>query len=980
MSRPRRQGILGAAVGLVCVLVTFGTARAGTTGQLQGTIRDAKTGEPIGLASVAIPELKRGAVTDSQGNYLLMNVPAGKYAVRVSLLGYIPQGHEGVDVIPDFTTKIDFALESTVLKDVAEVVVKAERPLIQRDVTGTTRFLSGSDIRNQPLRGYQDAVAQQAGVVNFKTNFVAAGTRLTESKNSNTLIVRGGRPDEVAYYVDGFSQQDPLTGISTTALSNDAIDEVVFLAGGFNAEYGRVNSGIVNVVTREGGSKYTGSVEGLTDNLLLGGVGRTKRRDNNIYSLSIGGPVAPSLKQVNFYLSGERKFLRDRHPSFITDKVADPSEPGLFSDGILPNNSSDAWSGVGKLSWRPTPLQTLRIGGTYNRDDWREYINSFRFDYKHAPRYRDKNYSVYGTWNHSLSTRTFYEVRANYFLTDRMRGDGLYFDNLKAYSRPNGNPLFDPNEALFFYGDDGPAGASVYDNFLHRRASYYALAGSYTSQLSPGFQIKFGGDYQRHALRYYEHFFPTKLYVRADSLGDIVNVNHYGFDALGNEISEGDASFTDTNGNGKRDAGEPFVDSNGNGVYDDPIDTPRHPKTASAYVQSKLERLGLVLNSGLRFDYLAPSTDALRDELVPLDPYHTNNTELTTADLVPSKHYARLSPRFGVGFPVSDRTLLHVNYGRFIQQPQLQDLYVSYGFLEHKVQSGGYFVQFGNPNLKPEKTTHYEVGIAHTPTPHSRIQATAYYKGVKDLVEIVNNPSVPNNFSTFRNRAFATIKGLDVDYTLRRTAHFSMNGSYSLSWAYGTGSIPESQRNIAWTASQPPTIATPLDFDQRHHVSLNFDYRYGAGEGPTFWGRRVLENGGFNFLVNAGSGIPYTPTKVYNEVSLANAAVQPTGPINSEHGPWSLTVDLKAGKTIPLGGMSLDLSLWVLNLLNRDNTLNVYTSSGSNQTTNYLSTPEGEALVAQRGADFARLYGLAESNPNLHDTPRLVRFGAKLSF
>src|SRR5438093_8889437 len=140
-----------------------------------------------------------------------------------------------------------------------EVHVQAERPLLQKDATGTTRFLSSDDIQKLPTRGYRDAAAQQTGVVNFQKNID------NESQNAPTLIVRGGRPNETAYFVDGFSQQDPLTGTTSTSISNSAIQEIVVLTGGFSAEYGRIMSGALNVVTREGSDKYFGSVETVSD-------------------------------------------------------------------------------------------------------------------------------------------------------------------------------------------------------------------------------------------------------------------------------------------------------------------------------------------------------------------------------------------------------------------------------------------------------------------------------------------------------------------------------------------------------------------------------------------------------------------------------------------------------------------------------------------------------------------------------------------
>jgi len=936
--------VLGAAIIMAGAIFVFGTALAGTTGQLSGVVHDAKTGEPVSLASVAIPDLKRGAVTDAQGNYVLVNIPAGKYSVRVSLLGFVPQLRQNVEIVPDFNTRLDFNVESTVLTNVPEVVILGERPLIQKDATGSAKFLSGDDIKYQPLRGYQDAVAQQSGVVNFKLNID------NEAQNNNTLIIRGGRPNEVAYYVDGFSQQDPLTGVSTTAINNAAIEEIVVQTGGFNAEYGRVNSGAINIVTKEGGEKYFGSGEGVYGDIMK------KSRGYKNFSGSLGGPLFPSMKQITFYAAGERKDAEDRRPSIITKDVADPSQPGLFENGVLPSNSSKTWSGVGKLSWKPDPLMTLKLGGTFNQDQWRQYQNPYRFDLDHAPRFRDKNYSAYGTWNHSLNTRSYYEVKANYFLTDRIRGDGVFFDDLKKYAFPVGeaDPSFDPTEAIFWFGNDNTKGPHVWDDFLHRNSSYYGASADYSNQVSKTLQIKVGGDYQRHTLRYYDHYFPTQLYE--DSSGvllpkNALDVDRYGYDAFGN----------------KSDGG---------------LDGPKHPKVASLYAQGKYEQLGLVVNAGLRFDYLTPSTQSLRSETNPLqsDTGDSTNsaTRLDSQDLQASKVYRRLSPRLGVGFPVSDRTLLHVNYGKFFQQPNLQDLYVSYAFLEHKVKTGGYFVGFGNPNLKPERTTAYEIGIAHTPTERSRIEAAAYYKDVKDLVEITNIPSSPNAFSSYQNRDFATIKGFDLAYTLRRVGHATMTASYSLSWAMGTGSVSQTQRNIAWTADQVPKIATPLAFDQRHKFSWNLDYRFAKGEGPAWHGNRLLENAGINVLLNAGSGFPYTPTRIYNEVTLASVAAQPIGPINSRYGPWTIQLDLKANKGLNLGGQNLNVYVLVLNVFNRDNVRTVYAGTGSATTTNFLNTPDGQSTYST--PDAQRRYTLAELSPTLHDTGRLVRFGAKVSF
>jgi hypothetical protein len=89
-------------------------------------------------------------------------------------------------------------------------------------------------------------------------------------------------------------------------------------------------------------------------------------------------------------------------------------------------------------------------------------------------------------------------------------------------------------------------------------------------------------------------------------------------------------------------------------------------------------------------------------------------------------------------------------------------------------------------------------------------------------------------------------------------------------------------------------------------------------------------------------------------------------------------MDLRANKGFTMAGQNLDVYVLVLNVFNRDNIRTVYTGSGSAETTNFLNTPEGQATY--NTADSQRLYGLAERSPTLHDSGRLVRFGAKVSF
>ncbi|MGH7725049.1 MAG: TonB-dependent receptor [Candidatus Eiseniibacteriota bacterium] len=924
------------ALGVAWALIIVPTAvLAATTGKISGVVRERGKG-PLPGVTVIVEGTRFGAIADDQGRYTIINVPAGSYTLRGRIVGYADYLVNDVVVHPDFTTDINLELAPDAIQQ-TPVIVEAGRPLIQKDATGTTRFLSSEDIQNLPTRGYRDAAALQTGIVNFQRNIDR------ENQNTPTLIVRGGRPNEVAYYVDGFSQQDPLTGNSTTNISNNAIEEVVVLTGGFNAEYGKVSSGVINVITREGGPKFFGSVEAVSDVISGGWVG-TNRYDYNIYDASFGGPVIPNSDKLTFYVSGERRWQGDRSPRNLSPNLQSFMESEGAAEGMQINNGLSGWTGQAKFAWKATDAMNVKFGGLGSTDDWREFTQAYLNNIEHMPRYLDKNYSAFGQLNHTLNARSFYGVYLNYFQTERERGDGVHFDNLEGYSQPDGNPTFPTGQPYFF------TAGHVWDDYLKRKSSYWGLKGDYTNQVNRYHQLRGGAEFQRHTLRYYNAYFPVDIEYDSDgnAIGQTRDIDRYGYDVDGKTHVDGDD-----------------------------IDGAKHPKTAALFAQDKYEREGVIVNAGLRLDYIDVATPALASEEYPLGT--PPDDDLQADDLQDPETYLRLSPRLGVAFPVTDRTLLRVNYGQFFQQVNLQDLYVSYRFLEHKIRTGGYFVGFGNPNLKPERTTAYEVGVAHQLGERMRLDVTAYYKDVKDLVEITTIRSNPNAFASYRNRDFATIKGVDIGWVMRPVNHISAQLNYSLSYAQGTGSVSDTQRNPAWTASNVPKQTAPLDFDQRHKLTAGMDYRLGSTEGPNW-----LHNFGANVLFSVASGTPYTPAQIFDEVTLANVAVNPSGPINSRYGPWTSTLDLKVSKGFLLSNRAtLNVFVWGLNVLDADNALTVYQGTGSPTSTNFLSTESGQAYINGHpdGPDAAvSEYNLAQQQSVFYSNPRLVRFGVSLGF
>lgn len=1000
-------------------LMISNSAFAGITGKIAGRVTDKKTKEALPGVSVMIVGTTRGAATNADGKFVIVNVDPGNYTIRATSVGYQPVEYQGVRVTVDLTTELDFKLEDTAT-EVQAVVIKSDRPLMNREQTATVKVTSSEEIKNMPVRSYQDVVGASAGVVQFQSNAsvnAGRGGQGSTASNLPQLNVRGGRANQVGYIVDGFSVQDPITGLTTANIAPDAIDEITVMTGGFNAEYGRIMSGAVNVTTKRGAKKYSGKISAVTDNAGIG----ADPQDYNIYDLSLGGPLIPGNDRVGFFFSGSRTWQRNRTaragiPTDYYDQIASmdsvtlasgsriPSYKMLnsqastalnqFRDNQFPQNFQSGWSWNAKLTFDLASNLKMDVGILGSRDDWKEYSTEYMFNAVHAPYYEDRNAAYNAKLTYQLNKKTFVTVGGNYFATERFRGDGVHKKDMMAYGRPSGSSTFDAT-TLFHSWDDingvtpttytnlgwnptiysGMEGDSVafisggdegriFRDYMQRKSSYVGFDVDVTSQIDTKNEIKLGFDVQKHNLRYYRHLFPNLSYQylsSPSSAGQDVDQYGYTYNPVTNELEESD-------------------DPTGNG-----LDGAKKPTIFAFYLQDKFEHEGIVINFGLRYDYLDVNTQELIDTNEPLqsDP-NGNDSELDATEVKDAKAQTAFSPRLGIGFPITDRTVLHASYGTFYQQPNLFDLYVSYAYLETKILNGGYFYPFGNPNLDWEKTTAYEVGFRHQLNDNSVFEATTYYKSIEDLVQVRNINSRPNSFSSYRNSDYGTVKGFDFSYQSRRVNNIAINLNYSLSWATGTGSTSNTTRNIAWTGEEPPKMTSALDYDQRHKFSFNADYRYGKNAPFSF-----LNDFGVNLLGSFASGTPYTPMEVYNEVTLGSVSATPAGPINSRYGPWVFRMDLKANKSLKFGRMNLNVYVWVQNLLDRKNAIDTYESSGDPQSTTFLNTSTGQAIVNDpavvgphdtTGLTGAEKYRLREQDPRNYDLPRTVRLGVDIGF
>lgn len=980
-------------------------ASDGTTGKLSGRATDKTTGEPLPSLNIMIVGTTLGASTDMNGNYFINNIPAGTYSVEASYIGYEKILVENLKIMQDYTTTQNFAMVETQIEGEV-VVVTAERPLIQQDVTNTVRLVTKEEIDQLPTRGANQVAMLATGVVS--------------SGYGGTMTVRGGRTDEITYIVDGFEIQSYYGGGSNFSVNNASISQLQVSTGGFNAEYGRQMSGSINIVTKSGSPDFHGSLQGITD-MFATSFG-THSYGYNVYDFSLSGGIPLTNRKATFYISGERNWQADRQPrpliapNDLTDGLRDDgvnlyvpatntdywdeypngrsfsltNNSEFYEGGRLPNFTLNRWRWHGKINYRLTNSINIE-GGMYGRKHTSgEFWWRGRFDLTSSQNNFFRNNVVFLKVTHTLSPKTFYTIGFNQSFENSWYNQPQHGYRMAEYFRAVQNQYDDVRLYYDPYADGGGLQYTSYNG--ETKYTYMTFKGDVTSQINLNHQLQAGIDFQRHTLRRFE--IGTLRGVNQNiNLFTIRNITSYGADwprnadgsykspaILDDDIymEEYLEQYEDGLVNWYWDPDDPILNSNerqwkmeGSGAK-----APKTPIQIAMYLQDKIEYEGLVINAGIRFDYYDPDSPTIVDYNEPLDDV---TQELKIGDKQVSQ---RISPRIGLGFPVTDRTLLHVNYGKFYQMPTWNRILVAYDTFEDMASRGTIPYSQNNPSLKPETTTSYEAGVTQQMGEYFRLDFTAYYKDVLDLVIRERVASLTGYFRQYKNGDFATLKGFDIGVTLRRYQNISLQFAYSLGYALGTGSTSDANGNIIWIGATPPSMTFPLDYDQRHKVSASLDYRIPRDSGPELFGMKLLSDAGVNVVFTGGSGFPYTPCQPPNNlISMAADAPKLDGPINSGYGPWIYDINIKANKMFRVTSkLRVNAYVWALNIIDRLNPYNVYATTGDWRSTGWLDSRPGKEWLAIYGEEGRKVYEEVTLSPFNFRPPRQIRFGLELIF
>ncbi len=345
-----------------------------------------------------------------------------------------------------------------------------------------------------------------------------------------------------------------------------------------------------------------------------------------------------------------------------------------------------------------------------------------------------------------------------------------------------------------------------------------------------------------------------------------------------------------------------------------------------------------------------------------------------------------IMPRLAFSFPISTEANFFAHYDILVQRPPSNTLATPRDYFYFTDISYGPNNPINNPNLRPERTIDYEVGFRQRVSNSSAIKIAAYYKELRDMIQIRTFFPVPNviQYTTYDNQDFATVKGFTFEYDLRRTGNVSLLANYTLQFADGTGSDANSQRGL--TSRGNLRTLFPVNYDERHRFNVIMDYRYGSGRlynGPRVFGSDIFANAGFNLQGVMVSGRPYTAAQTPTELG----GVGTIGSINGARKPWNFTLNIRVDKNFTINNkLGMNVYCRVSNLLDRRNVLNVYPVTGSATDDGFLASSFGDQQIRNiqnsvRELDaYLASYQWALLNPNLFSLPRRIFLGAIMDF
>ncbi|MCB0283212.1 MAG: TonB-dependent receptor [Calditrichaeota bacterium] len=779
------------------IFFSFSICFAGTTGKIAGTVltdgADVLAGANIILKAKIVNEKEMplntpmGAASDVNGEFYILNVPPGSYVVECSMIGFKNIIQKPVYVAVDRTTSLDFSLKEEYLEG-EEITVIVDRPMVVKDLTASSAKVSGATIEALPVESFDEVLALQAGI----TTGINGG-----------LHIRGGRSSEIKYYVDGIAVSNPFDNSLAVPVETNSIEELEVISGTFNAEYGQAQSGIVNIVTREGTQEFTGGISVYTGDYISNHdsyfkyIGNINPLSQKYLEASLSGPFF--INKLTFFASTK---LTDNDNWLYGQRIFEPGDSSNFSSSNSKNwyvgksgdgayvsmNSGNSYTAQFKLAYQISSTLKLTYNLINNYSEGKIYNANFRLNPDGLRNQYINSQNHFIGLSHTINTSMFYNLKF-----------AFYENDYKSYVHKN---VFHPEYAAIYRPSTSEPGnvfntGGIDGTQIFRNSKSYAFKGDFNWQSDKYNLWKAGFEYRQHDLAYNGYNIEVNSLLNRWLIPEISSVDHNRYN--------------------------------------------HSPVEASVYLQDKIEINDFIVNAGVRFDYFEP------DGRIPVDLRDPNNnlypTSLDSA-YKSATSKIQISPRIGLAFPISEKGVVHAAYGQFFQIPEFERLYENPEF-----EVGSSFNGFiGNADLDAQRTDMYEIGLQQELANFLAVDITGYYRNVRQLLGSELNQTYRTDvvYGRYLNNSYGNVQGVVFAAKIRVPQYgVTADLNYTYQSAKGVASDPKQSFYDQTSTTESLITLNPLSWDLQHTFSAFINYNQKPWNGSV--------------IVRTNSGYPFTP-------------------------------------------------------------------------------------------------------------------------
>ena len=726
----------------LCLVALLASAAvfAATTSRMTGEVYD-NEGQPMPGVTVQISSDKliggpQVAISDANGRFTFNLLPVGMYTVEANLVGFQPVTGQ-VQVALDRTAQIIFNMIPEQFG--GEIEVSARVPVVDvaqvnSSVTFDEQFLQKAAV-GSANRDYLDMIGKAAGVA-----------------GSGNASVFGGSSSDNSYLIDGLNTTDPTTGTFGTNFNFDAIQEMNFQTGGFEAEFGQATGGIVNLVTKSGGNEFSGSLDirYRDQNMTENGDHYDRDEQDTLYqsiSGTLGGPI-----------------LRDRLWFFGSLEKVDTSRQN--QDVRFPREF-DGWNYIGKLTWQVADSHRAVLkysGAPADVTLWSDIYTDISA--------RGNQYQTSDIWQGELNSVLSESVLLNAsvgFFSNEINA-GAYNDDTETSGhslRVEDRSLVAPQDFPYFY--HSYPSTSLNDRF---RDEYRVNTTVFVDDFLGSHEFKLGAEY-------------------SDMQFDIASWYNGG-------------AFIYDQLDGSAPGGYQFQDINGDGYFNawmtlkEPLETARDTTTSTGDILTFFAQdawrphPNVTVKPGVRFDNVGLANH-IGEAIADMDSWQ---------------------PRLGIAWDITGNSkyVLRASAGRFMDPTALSipsfasgvtEIYHDYNTMEFYCNAtrgllcdpddfpasfgdpifftsgeGNQYVLFDNrtePTIYDPAQTLDQAGVGHLETPHSDQYIIAFETQV------------------------ARDTSIELQYVNKRTENIIEDTCSNNSWAWGDGERPSLDDPSTWT-------------------------------------------------------------------------------------------------------------------------------------------------------------------------------------